>query len=226
MALGIVQMLQIHALYFILTGAGLNLSMGIFYLSEFNDAIRSGWRISAEGWLENVHRTVSPNCEARPVPGDIRLIVVHGISLPPGQFGGGYVHQFFVNQLVPDEHPYFGEIADMRVSAHCLIERSGALTQFVSFADRAWHAGVSCWHDEMNCNDFSVGIELEGTDEIPYTEAQYQQLAALVITLRKQYPALTHDAICGHSDIAPGRKTDPGPCFDWEHLQQTIEQQL
>ena len=162
----------------------------------------------------------SPNFEERPVQGDIRLLVIHAISLPPGRYGGGYIQQFFTNQLDPENHEYFAEIRDLRVSAHCLIQRDGHLTQFVSFNDRAWHAGVSCWNGEQNCNDFSIGIELEGCDEDAFDVRQYQQLSALVIALRKQYPAISEQSICGHSEIAPGRKTDPGPNFDWNRLAQ------
>jgi AmpD protein len=149
---------------------------------------------------------------------------VHGICLPPGQYGGGYIQQLFTNCLDPTVHEYFAKIEGMKVSAHCLIERDGHLIQFVSFNDRAWHAGESCWQEQQNCNDFSIGIELEGSDEEPYEEAQYDQLARLVISLRKQYPAISQQSVCGHSDIAPGRKTDPGPYFDWHKLKQRIIQ--
>lgn len=164
----------------------------------------------------------SPNFEKRPADADIELIVVHAISLPPGQYGGGYIQQFFGNRLDPKAHDYFAEIADLRVSAHCLIERTGKVIQFVSFEDRAWHAGASCWHERENCNDFSIGIELEGCDDDIFEDAQYDALAQLVIALRKQYPAISEQALCGHSDIAPGRKTDPGPGFDWARLSTTI----
>lgn len=179
--------------------------------------------IGRDGWIDGMQKILSPNYEARPESAEIRLLVVHGISLPPGQYGGGYIQQLFCNRLNPSEHPYFTEIADLRVSAHCLIERDGTLTQFVSFQHRAWHAGVSCWQGEENCNDFSIGIELEGCDEEAYNPEQYDRLATLVISLRKQYPALDENAICGHSDIAPGRKTDPGPGFDWQNLTDRIK---
>ncbi len=149
--------------------------------------------------------------------------MVHAISLPPGEYGGGYIQQFFQNRLDAKADDYFAEIADMKVSAHCLIERNGKISQFVSFDDRAWHAGVSCWLDRENCNDFSIGIELEGCDEDTFEPAQYQALAQLVIALRKQYPAISEPALCGHSDIAPGRKTDPGPGFDWANLATIIK---
>ena len=170
--------------------------------------------------MEEVNIIASPNFESRPENCPISLIVVHGISLPPGEYGGGYIQQLFKNQLDPEQHTYFAEIAGLRVSAHCLIERNGHLTQFVSFKDRAWHAGQSCWQDRENCNDFSIGIELEGTDDEAYTDDQYDRLAALVIALRNQYPAISKQSICGHNDIAPGRKTDPGPYFDWAKLEQ------
>lgn len=185
----------------------------------------SNFLIDESGWLNDVEIIHSPNCEVRPQSAAINLIVVHSISLPPGQYGGGHVQQLFTNQLNPGEHEYFAKIEGLKVSAHCLIDRQGHLTQFVSFNDKAWHAGVSCWQGTENCNDFSIGIELEGCDDENYEDIQYQQLAKLVFNLRKQYPAITEQSICGHSDIAPGRKTDPGPCFDWHKLNQLISDQ-
>ncbi len=183
----------------------------------------SDFAIDDQGWLAGVRCCVSPNHDARPADGDISLIVVHGISLPPQQYGGGYIHRLFENRLDPQQHPYFAEIEGLKVSAHCLIERDGAITQFVSFLDRAWHAGVSCWQGRDKCNDFSIGIELEGSDHEPYLPEQYHALATLVNSLLKQYPAVDSNSICGHSDIAPGRKTDPGPYFDWDRLKQLIQ---
>ena len=180
------------------------------------------WTIDDEGWLKTAGIIPSPNYEARPDGQHIELIVVHGISLPPGQYGGGYIQQLFCNHLDPQHHEYFEKIHQLRVSAHCLIERDGHVQQFVSFLDRAWHAGVSCWQGRENCNDFSIGIELEGCDDDGYDARQYDALATLVISLRKQYPAIKGRSICGHSDIAPGRKTDPGPLFDWTKLKQLI----
>jgi len=180
------------------------------------------WKINKDGWLLDAEIIPSPNCEARGEDKAIELIVVHGISLPPGQYGGGYVQQLFCNDLDPDEHAYFEKVHTLRVSAHCLIERDGHLQQFVSFKDRAWHAGISCWQDRENCNDFSIGIELEGSDDEDYDPRQYEVLARLVISLRNQYPDISEQSICGHSDIAPGRKTDPGPFFDWAKLKQLI----
>ena len=170
------------------------------------------------GWLEVAARCPSPNCNPRPEPGDISLLVIHNISLPPGQYGTGCVQQFFCNRLDCDAHPYFDEIRDMEVSSHLLIERDGSLTQFVSFEERAWHAGVSEFCGRDNCNDFSIGIELEGCDTEAYTDAQYKSLTAVTGEIMRTYPAITRDRITGHSDIAPGRKTDPGPAFDWERF--------
>lgn len=174
--------------------------------------------INQQGWLENCQKIPSPNYDERSDENDICLIVVHCISLPPKQFSGGYIEQFFCNQLDSDEHDYFKTIADMTVSAHILIRRDGSLVQFVPFLKRAWHAGVSKWNNREKCNDFSIGIELEGADDIAYTDEQYQQLNTLVKVLRKQYPKIAEDAVVGHCDIAPGRKTDPGEAFDWNRL--------
>lgn len=178
--------------------------------------------IDDAGWCQSAEVIRSPNFDARPDNAQIKLIVVHGISLPPGEYGGGYIQDFFCNQLDAGAHSYFGSICDMTVSAHCLIERDGNLIQFVSFLDRAWHAGESQWCGESACNDFSIGIELEGCDDEAYTEAQYQSLAALIASLRTRYPDIDSNAIAGHSDIAPGRKTDPGPAFDWQKLRQLL----
>jgi len=174
--------------------------------------------IDDKGWLQAVDVVQSPNCDARPDNTEIKLIVIHGISLPPSEFGGGYIQQYFCNQLDANANDYFSSICDMQVSAHCLIERTGNITQFVSFLNRAWHAGVSSWRGEQACNDYSIGIELEGTDELSYTDPQYEQLNALLGSLISRYPAINNDAICGHSDISPGRKTDPGPAFDWARI--------
>ena len=178
--------------------------------------------IDDAGWLQSVEKVASPNYDARPEQAIIKLVVVHGISLPPGEYGGGHIQHFFCNRLETGVHEYFSTICDMRVSAHCLIERDGHLLQFVSFLDRAWHAGASQWRGESACNDFSVGIELEGCDDDVYTEAQYASLARVVSALRQAYPDIDADAITGHSDIAPGRKTDPGPGFDWEKLAKLL----
>lgn len=177
---------------------------------------------TSTGWVSGIRHCPSPNYNQRP-HGEISLLVIHNISLPPGQFGTGKVQAFFGNQLVVDEHPYFAEICHLQVSAHFLIERDGAVTQFVSCLDRAWHAGVSQFQGRDNCNDFSLGIELEGTDEQPYTDQQYQALIELTERLRQAWPAITVERICGHCDIAPGRKTDPGPAFDWARLRAALE---
>lgn len=176
----------------------------------------------ASGWCDGIRHCPSPNFNARP-QGEVSLLVIHNISLPPGQFGTGKVQQFFQNRLPADEHPYFAGIAQLTVSAHFLIERDGAVTQFVSCNARAWHAGVSSFAGRENCNDFSVGIELEGTDELPFSDAQYQALIGLTRQLLDAYPQLSVERICGHSDIAPGRKTDPGPCFDWARLRAALQ---
>ncbi len=173
-------------------------------------------------WLLDVRRVLSPNCDERGEAGDISLIVVHGISLPPGEFGGSWIDDFFCNRLDVSAHPYFREIADLRVSSHLLIRRDGELVQYVPFSRRAWHAGRSCYRGREACNDFSIGIELEGTDELPYEAVQYRRLADVVAALRTRFPAIGAGDIVGHSDIAPGRKTDPGPAFDWALLRALL----
>ena len=166
-----------------------------------------------DGWLNGVRRVVSPHFDQRPEPSDISLLVIHYISLPPEQFGGGYVDDFFQGKLNPKVHPYFNEIYQIRVSAHCLIERDGRVTQYVSFNQRAWHAGVSSFEGREKCNDFSIGIELEGSDQQPFTEAQYRELAVLTKRIMAAYPQITKQRIVGHCDIAPERKIDPGRGF-------------
>ncbi len=163
----------------------------------------------------------SPNANERP-HNEISLLVIHNISLPPGQFGGGYVSELFTNRLDPEGHPFFREIEGLEVSAHLLIERDGTLTQFVPFDRRAWHAGQSCFDGREACNDFSIGIELEGTDDQAFTDAQYRALKHVTRALLSAYPDLTPQRITGHSDIAPGRKTDPGPAFDWERYRSSL----
>ena len=175
----------------------------------------------ASGWFQGVRHCPSPNFNARPSD-EISLLVIHNISLPPGQFATGKVQEFFQNRLDATEHPYFEGIIDLRVSAHFLIERDGAVTQFVSCLDRAWHAGVSSFEGRETCNDYSLGIELEGTDELPFTDAQYQALTALTRQLQAAFPAITSHRICGHSDVAPGRKTDPGLAFDWMRFRSAL----
>jgi AmpD protein len=178
-----------------------------------------GMRIDPEtGLLEDTRRVPSPNQDDRPEGAEPELVVVHGISLPPGEFGGPWIDHLFTNRLDPEAHPYFREIAHLQVSTHVLVRRDGELVQYVPFHRRAWHAGVSSWEDRERVNDFSVGIELEGTDDTPYEPVQYQALADLVRALAEAYPKIAPDHITGHADIAPGRKTDPGPSFDWDHL--------
>lgn len=167
------------------------------------------------GWLPIARWIPSPNFDERPADTAICLVVVHAISLPPGEFGGQGIVDLFTNVLDPQAHPYYREIADLRVSAHFLIRRDGELIQFVSTARRAWHAGVSQWAGRERCNDFSIGIELEGWDELPFENAQYRTLNFLLAELCPRYPL---QAIVGHSEIAPGRKTDPGPGFDWSQV--------
>lgn len=173
------------------------------------------------GWFDDQRKVASPYFNARPDVQDISLIVIHNITLPPGEFGGGYIDQLFGGTLNSKDHPYFAQI-NRDVSAHAMIDRQGRLTQYVSFYDRAWHAGKSSYQGRENCNDFSIGIELEGTDEIPFTLLQYETLTALIKELFKHFPRLSSRTIAGHSDIAPGRKTDPGPCFDWQGWLNTL----
>ncbi len=176
----------------------------------------------ASGWLEGVRRVVSPNCDERPPGTPIDLLVVHGISLPPGEFGGPWIEALFTNTLDATAHPYFEEIKDMRVSAHAVIRRTGEIVQYVPFQQRAWHAGQSCFDGHERCNDFSIGIEMEGCDDQPYTEAQYIALAATARAIMAAYPAITLPRIVGHSDIAPGRKTDPGVAFVWQRFHVAL----
>lgn len=168
-----------------------------------------------DGWMNGVRRIESPNFDDRPEGMLVSLLVVHAISLPPGQFGGRGIVDLFTNKLDPAEHPYFAQISSMRVSAHFLIRRNGELLQFVSCDKRAWHAGRSTWSGRDRCNDFSIGIELEGDDQTPFEEAQYDRLAYLLRALCAAYPLRD---IAGHSEIAPGRKTDPGPLFEWQRV--------
>lgn len=169
--------------------------------------------------LSFARQVPSPNCSERSEDVPIDLLVIHNISLPPGEYGGGHIDELFCNRLNPLTRSYFAEIAHLRVSAHLLIDRNGAATQYVPFNMKAWHAGASCFCGRDNCNEFSIGIELEGTDFEPFTAAQYDQLVRVTDLLRREYPQITPARIVGHSDIAPDRKTDPGPCFDWQHYR-------
>jgi N-acetyl-anhydromuramoyl-L-alanine amidase len=177
----------------------------------------------ASGLLCGATHIPSANCDARPPGVETDLMVVHGISLPPGEFGGPWIDRLFTNTLPPDGHPYFAEVAGVQVSSHLLLRRDGSVTQYVKFTDRAWHAGKSSFRGRPACNDFSVGIELEGTDTLAYEPAQYLALAHVVAALCSAYPRLSTDRLVGHSDIAPGRKTDPGPAFDWPHARRLIQ---
>lgn len=177
---------------------------------------------AGNAWLEGVRRMPSPNCDARPAASEPELIVIHSISLPEGQFGTPHVEALFCNCLDVRAHRSFAQIAPLRVSAHALIRRDGRLTQFVPFTKRAWHAGVSCYDGRDCCNDFSIGIELEGCDWQPFEDSQYRRLASLVRLLVTAWPAIGADRVVAHSDIAPGRKTDPGPHFDWRKLRSLL----
>ncbi len=177
----------------------------------------------ASGRMAPARQVDSPNCDARPEPAVVDLLVVHGISLPPGQFGGPHIDALFTNALDPAAHPYFRDICALRVSAHLLIRRDGELVQYVPFTRRAWHAGVSCFGGRERCNDFSIGIELEGTDETAYTAAQYRVLSAVTRALMQAYPGIDRGRIVGHCDIAPGRKSDPGPAFEWARYFDALE---
>jgi AmpD protein len=172
--------------------------------------------------LKGVTYLPSPNKNERPDCKDIRLIIVHSISLPPNQFGECWIDDFFLNKLDPSQHPYFEEIHQLEVSSHLLIRRDGSVTQYVPFHERAWHAGVSSYNGCENCNDFSIGIELEGGDDIPYTEEQYLELVTCCKALIETYPMISEDTIVGHCDVAPGRKTDPGESFDWAKFRNLL----
>ncbi len=186
--------------------------------------MRASMKINrSTGILNNIEFITSPNCDARPDNVEMSLLVIHSISLPPNQFDGPYISQLFCNQLNPSDHPFFEEIKDLKVSAHLLIRRDGEMIQYVPFHKRAWHAGISEYNGQTNCNDFSIGIEMEGTDHEPYEAIQYQQLAKVTQQLMCVYPTLTQKNITGHCDIAPGRKTDPGIFFDWGKYRRLLE---
>jgi N-acetyl-anhydromuramoyl-L-alanine amidase len=178
------------------------------------------------GLIRGVRQVLSPHCDERPPATVPELIVVHNISLPPGEFGGPWIERLFTGNLPADAHPYFATLPPGRVSAHVLIRRDGQVVQFVPIGARAWHAGVSSWRGREACNDFSIGIELEGVDDAPYEVVQYTQLAALIAALCRAYPALAAECVVGHDDIAPGRKTDPGAAFDWPRLRAMVAQAI
>jgi len=175
------------------------------------------------GWILAVNQQKSdfftPRCQNE----QISLLVVHNISLPAGEFGSEHITNLFLGKIDKNAHPTFEDIAQLQVSAHCLIRRDGSIIQYVSFNDKAWHAGVSSFHGIDKCNDFSIGIELEGTDDIPYEKIQYEELARLTLSLQRNYPLITNENIVGHCDIAPGRKTDPGKAFNWKYLRQCLQ---
>ena len=177
---------------------------------------------AASGLLLGVSFVSSPHCDARPAGAGVELLVIHGISLPPGEFGGPWIEQLFTGRLEAGAHPYFAGIVSLKVAAHLLIRRDGVCIQYVPFTRRAWHAGESSFRGRSACNDFSIGVELEGTDETPYADAQYGTLAAATRALMRAYPAIDAGRIVGHSDIAPGRKTDPGPSFDWPRYRAAL----
>lgn len=178
--------------------------------------------VARDHWLDGAERMPTTHMDRRPDAADISLVVIHAISLPPGEFGAGLVPMFFRGTLDVRRHPALADLEGVRVSSHLFIDRDGAVAQFVPFHRRAWHAGVSSHCGRTNCNDYSVGIELEGTDDAPYTDAQYHRLGAVLDALLRRYDALSHERIVGHADIAPGRKTDPGPCFDWPRLRNLL----
>jgi AmpD protein len=182
------------------------------------------WTLDRRGVLGAARQVPSPNCDDRPAGTSVALLVIHNISLPPGQFGGEAVVEFFTNRLNPSAHPYYREIADLKVSSHFFIRRDGELIQFVPCGKRAWHAGQSEWRGRTRCNDFSVGVELEGADDLPFTESQYSVLADLAQVLKRTYPI---EDVVGHCDIATpaGRKTDPGPLFDWPRFNRLLQDQ-
>jgi AmpD protein len=181
---------------------------------------------TATGLLIGVRQVLSPHCDARPAEMLPELIIVHGISLPPNEFGGPWIDRLFTGTLAWDAHPYFRQIEGLRASAHVVIRRDGQLTQYVPFGERAWHAGVSQYRTRSGCNDFSVGVELEGTDDIAYTDAQYAQLVEVIVALIEAYPSLSPEHLVGHSDVAPGRKSDPGPYFEWPRLRARLNERL
>jgi len=188
-----------------------------------HDNIAGRHQVNASaGLMAGARFSPSPHCDARPAGMAIDLLVIHGISLPPGEFGGTWIERLFLGTLPLDAHPYFRQIANPRVSAHLLIRRNGERLQFVPFTQRAWHAGASSFEGRTACNDFSIGVELEGADRVAYTDAQYAELVQVSRALMAAYPGITAARIVGHSDIAPGRKTDPGPAFDWPRLRAQL----
>jgi AmpD protein len=197
------------------------LFISFYCMTNKNNTQIKSFLLIKNGWLENSEKCLSPHFETRD-NSEVSLLVIHNISLPAKQFGGNYISDLFLGCLDPKAHPSFEEIYQLRVSAHCLIRRDGEIIQYVSFNNKAWHAGVSCYQGRTKCNDFSIGIELEGADDIPYTDKQYQQLSQLTVLLLGTYPNI-NDNIVGHNDIAPERKTDPGEAFDWQKYKEMID---
>ena len=182
--------------------------------------VKPGWPADGSDWLRGARRVDSPNCDRRPAGTAIDLLIVHHISLPPNRFSGDAVERLFTNRLDPRGHPFFASLRDLRVSAHFLIRRRGELLQFVGCDSRAWHAGVSEFQGRSACNDFSIGVELEGSGDVPFTQPQYRRLAQLATLLAQRYPLRW---AAGHSDVAPGRKQDPGPFFDWDRFIASVD---
>lgn len=182
----------------------------------------AGFKI-VDHWLHGAHRVESPNYSERPQGTNVDLLVIHNISLPPGKFGGPFISDLFCNQLSPEFDPYFATICDLRVSSHLLIRRDGSVVQYVPFDKKAWHAGRSNFEGREECNEFSIGIELEGTDDVPFDDRQYERLTHVTGLLMERYPGISLERITGHSNIAPGRKTDPGPCFDWARYRRSLQ---
>lgn len=174
-------------------------------------------------WLPDVPHRPSPNADERPGTTTVDLLVIHNISLPPGEFGGSWIEDLFLNRLDASAHPYFATIADLRVSSHLLVRRNGTAVQFVALDRRAWHAGKSAYCGRERCNDFSIGIEMEGADQVPFSDEQYRKLVELTRAVARHFPGITPERIVGHSDIAPGRKTDPGPYFDWSRYLAALD---
>jgi AmpD protein len=191
-------------------------------LDRANEREPASMTLAADGWLEGARRAPSPNADARPEGTPVSLLVLHNISLPPGEFGGPDIEALFTNQLDCSRHPFYAQLRDSRVSAHLLIRRDGEAVQFVPFDQRAWHAGASRWKERERCNDFSIGIELEGIDSLPYTEEQYASLVRVTRLLHACFPI---EDIVGHSEVAPERKTDPGPAFDWALFRRLLAAQ-
>jgi len=178
--------------------------------------------IDPQGMLPAARQCPSPNRDLRPAGCDPELLIIHNISLPPNQYGGPWIDQLFLNCLEADQHPYFQEICHLQVSSHILIRRDGEIVQYVPLGERAWHAGQSEFEGRPQCNDFSIGIELEGSDDIPYTDSQYQRLTEVAAAIIERFPGISAKRITGHSDVAPGRKTDPGPAFDWDKFHKLL----